>query len=113
MEIRFGTDGWRGVIAKEFTFENVGIVAQATMDWMAREGLADDGVIIGYDRRFLSREFAELVAEVACGNNIAVRFCDEVSPTPAVSWAVKNLHAGAGIIITASHNPPIYNGFKI
>ena len=113
MEITFGTDGWRGVIAREFTFENLSYVAQATMDWISREGLADQGLVVGYDRRFLSPEFARRVAEIAAGNNIRVFLCDDVTPTPAVSWAVKELGAGAGIMITASHNPSIYNGFKI
>jgi len=113
VEIKFGTDGWRGVIAREFTFENLGLVAQATMDWMTREGLADQGLVVGYDRRFLSQEFAWRVAEVAAGNDIRVFLCDDVAPTPAVSWAARALKAGAGVMITASHNPPIYNGFKI
>ncbi len=113
MEIKFGTDGWRGVIAREFTFDNLSLVAQATMDWMTREGLAEKGLIIGYDRRFLSAEFARRVAEIAAGNDIKVLLSDDVSPTPAISFAVKEQGAGAGIIITASHNPPIYNGFKI
>ncbi len=113
MEITFGTDGWRGVIAREFTFENLSYVAQATMDWISREGLADQGLVVGYDRRFLSPEFARRVAEIAAGNNIRVFLCDDVTPTPAVSWAVKELGAAAGIMITASHNPSIYNGFKI
>ncbi len=113
MEIKFGTDGWRGVIAREFTFENLSLVAQATMDWMTREGLAEKGLIIGYDRRFLSTEFARRVAEIAAGNDIKVLLSDDVSPTPAISYAVKEQGAGAGIMITASHNPPIYNGFKI
>lgn len=113
MQIKFGTDGWRGVIAREFTFENLSQVAQATMDWMQREGLADQGLVVGYDRRFLSPEFARRVAEVAAGNGIKTLFCDEVAPTPVVSWAVKQEGAGAGVMITASHNPPIYNGFKI
>lgn len=112
-QIKFGTDGWRGVIAREFTFDNLGLVAQATMDWMTREGLADQGLVVGYDRRFLSREFACRVAEIAAGNDIKVLLCDDVAPTPAVSWAAKALQAGAGVMITASHNPPIYNGFKI
>jgi len=112
-QIKFGTDGWRGVIAREFTFENLSLVAQATMDWMSREGLAEQGLVVGYDRRFLSAEFARRVAEVAAGNGIKVFLSDDVAPTPAVSWAVKELGAGAGIMITASHNPPIYNGFKI
>lgn len=112
-EIKFGTDGWRGVIAREFTFENLSIVTQATMDWMTRKGLASQGLVVGYDRRFLSREFALRVAEIAAGNDIKVFLCDEVAPTPAVSWAAKELKAGAGVMITASHNPPIYNGFKV
>ncbi len=113
MNIKFGTDGWRGVIARDFTFENLSIVAQATMDYLHREGLADRGLVIGYDQRFLSREFAGRVAEIACGNGIRVRLGNGCAPTPAVSWAVHELGAGGGVMITASHNPPIYNGFKV
>jgi phosphomannomutase len=112
VEIKFGTDGWRGVIARDFTFDNVSLVAQATMDYMKREGVAEKGLVIGYDRRFLSREFAERVAEVACGNGIRAWLGNGYAPTPAVSWAVHELGAGGGVMITASHNPPIYNGFK-
>ena len=112
MEIKFGTDGWRGVIAGEFTFDNVSLVAQATMDYMKRGGLAVNGLVIGFDRRFLSREFAVRVAEVACGNGIRVWLGEGYAPTPAVSWGVRDLGAGGGVMITASHNPPIYNGFK-
>ncbi len=111
--IKFGTDGWRGVIAREFTFANVEIVAQATMDYLHRNDLAAQGLVIGYDRRFLSREFAERVAEIAAGNGIRVWLTDTYAPTPAVSWAVFEMKAGAGVMITASHNPPIYNGFKV
>lgn len=111
--IKFGTDGWRGVIAREFTFANVEIVAQATMDYLQRNDLAAQGLVIGYDRRFLSREFAERVAEIAAGNGIRVWLTDTFAPTPAVSWAVFEKKAGAGVMITASHNPPIYNGFKV
>lgn len=113
MRIQFGTDGWRGVIAREFTFDNLSMVAQATMDYFIGEGLADKGLVIGHDRRFLSRRFAELVAEVAAGNGIRVLLTDRYAPTPAVSWAVRERGAGGGIMITASHNPPEYNGFKI
>ena len=70
MQIRFGTDGWRGVIAREFTFDNLSLVAQATMDYFIDQGLAEKGLVIGYDRRFLSRRFAERTAEVAAGNGI-------------------------------------------
>jgi len=111
--IKFGTDGWRGVIAREFTFDNLSIVAQATMDYLRREGLAEKGVVVGYDRRFLSREFAERVAEIAAGNNIRVLLTTDYTPTPAVSWAVRSRGAGGGVMITASHNPPVYNGFKV
>src|SRR5512138_559603 len=78
--IKFGTDGWRGVIARDFTFDNIAIVAQATMDYLSREGLADKGVVIGYDRRFLSREFAERVAEIAAGNGIRVLLTADYTP---------------------------------
>ncbi len=113
MRIKFGTDGWRGVIARDFTFDNLSLVAQATMDYLKRTGAADRGLVIGYDRRFLSRHFARRVAEIAAGNAIRVRLSDHFAPTPAVSWAVREGGAGAGIMITASHNPPEYNGFKI
>jgi len=111
--IKFGTDGWRGVIAREFTFENLALVAQATMEYLQQEQLAAKGLVIGYDRRFLSPEFAARVAEIAAGNGIRVWLTDGYAPTPAVSWAVHEKQTGAGIMITASHNPPIYNGFKV
>ena len=113
MQIQFGTDGWRGVIADTFTFENLSFVAQAAMDYMHEQGLAEKGLVIGYDRRFLSREFAERVAGIAAGNGIRTWLSEGYSPTPAVSWAVHELGAGAGVMITASHNPPRYNGFKV
>jgi len=113
LQIQFGTDGWRGVIADTFTFDNLSLVAQATMDYMHKEGLAERGLVIGYDRRFLSREFAERVAAIAAGNGIKVWLSDGYAPTPAVSWAVHERGAGAGVMITASHNPPRYNGFKV
>ena len=113
MQIKFGTDGWRGLIARDFTFDNLSLVAQATMDYLNREGLGDKGLVIGYDRRFMSLDFARRVAEIAAGNGIRVRLTDSYAPTPAVSWAVRESGAGAGVMITASHNPPEYNGFKL
>jgi len=113
LQIQFGTDGWRGVIADTFTFDNLSLVAQATMDYMQQNGLAEKGLVIGYDRRFLSREFAERVAGIAAANGIRTWLSQGYSPTPAVSWAVHEKGAGAGVMITASHNPPRYNGFKI
>jgi len=113
MQIKFGTDGWRGIIARDYTFDNLSLVAQATMDYLNREGLGAKGLVIGYDRRFLSRDFARRVAEIAAGNGIGVRLAEEYAPTPAISWAVRESGAGAGIMITASHNPPEYNGFKV
>jgi phosphomannomutase len=113
LQIQFGTDGWRGVIADNFTFDNLSLVAQATMDYLHREGLAEKGLVIGYDRRFLSREFAERVAVIAAGNGIRSWLSEGYAPTPAVSWAVREKGAGAGVMITASHNPPRYNGFKV
>lgn len=112
MQIKFGTDGWRGVIARDFTFENLSLVAQATMDYLQQQGLAGKGLVVGYDRRFLSLQFAERVCEVAAGNGIRAWLTDGYTPTPAVSWAVHELGAGGGVMITASHNPPQYNGFK-
>ena len=113
MRIKFGTDGWRGVIADDFTFDNLSLVAQATMDYLNREGLGNRGLIVGYDRRFLSQDFAMRVSEIASGNGIKVRLTEGYVPTPALSWAVRDSGAGAGVMITASHNPPEYNGFKI
>jgi phosphomannomutase len=113
LQIKFGTDGWRGIIAREFTFDNLALVAQATMDYFVAEGLSDKGLVVGYDRRFLSRKFAERVVEIAAGNNLKVYLTNDYAPTPAVSWAVRRFGAAGGIMITASHNPPEYNGFKI
>lgn len=113
MQIKFGTDGWRGVIASDFTFESLSIVAQATMDYLRQQGLDGKGLVVGYDRRFLSREFAERVVEIAAGNGVKTWLTDGYTPTPAVSWAVHELGAGAGVMITASHNPAKYNGFKV
>ena len=144
--IKFGTDGWRAVIAADYTFANVERVAQAYADYLKstiekslREQLVDVGQlsrdeaevpqfsnvvkkavasafqleIIGFDRRFLSDAFAQRAAEVLAGNGFRIALFSEAAPTPLISWAVKYLGASGGVVITASHNPPEFNGFKI
>ncbi|GMU41807.1 MAG: phosphomannomutase [Chloroflexota bacterium] len=112
-DIKFGTDGWRAVIAEDFTFDNVRAVAQATAEWLKREKQADRGVVVGYDTRFLSGSFASAVAEVMAANHIKVALTSTFVPTPALSWAVRDRKAGGGVMITASHNPARWNGFKV
>jgi phosphomannomutase len=115
-EIKFGTDGWRGVISEDFTFENVRIVAQAIADYYNREPGAKSKelkIAVGYDSRFLSDRYAELVSEVLSQNGIDVVLSDKVVPTPTLSFTVKHRNLNAGVMITASHNPGQYNGIKI
>jgi phosphomannomutase len=112
-EIRFGTDGWRAVIAREFTFANVERVAQAYADYLNSQMSDAKLVVVGYDRRFQSDNFARRTAEVLAGNGLHVALFNEAVPTPIVSWAVKDQKAIGGVVITASHNPPQFNGFKI
>jgi phosphomannomutase len=144
--IKFGTDGWRAVIAREYTFANVERVAQAYADYLNSskteslvKQLVDVGqiskeeaetrmftnviskaltqesqlVVVGFDRRFLSQEFAQRAAEVVAANGFVIALFNEAEPTPLISWAVKELKAAGGIVITASHNPADFNGFKI
>src|ERR1041385_4498410 len=113
--IRFGTDGWRAVIADTFTFENLRLIAQAVADWVNSNhtGSNPPEVVIGYDTRFLSDRFAAEAARVMAGNGIVAWLTRTDAPTPAVSYNVKEKGANAGIVITASHNPPRYNGFKL
>ncbi|HZH89879.1 MAG TPA: phosphoglucomutase/phosphomannomutase family protein [Pyrinomonadaceae bacterium] len=123
--ILFGTDGWRAIIAHEFTFANLERVAQAYADFLngthqtgqathAAEGATTaPHVVVGYDRRFLSEKFAARAAEVLTGNGIRVAMFDGDVPTPLVSWAVRERGAAGGVVITASHNPSEFNGFKI
>ncbi|MBE0543278.1 MAG: phosphoglucomutase/phosphomannomutase family protein [Verrucomicrobia bacterium] len=113
--IKFGTDGWRSVIAEDFTFDNVARVAQATADYWSDNPVAgtERKIIIGYDRRFFSDRFAQRTAEVFAGNDYAVVLTPTPVPTPSVSFAVKDQRAVGGVMITASHNPPIFNGFKL
>ena len=112
-EIRFGTDGWRALIAEDYTFENVRAVAQATAGWLLRTGRARSGVVVGHDTRFLSDAFANAAAEVLAANGIAVALASRAAPTPALSHAVLDREAAAGVVITASHNPARWNGFKV
>lgn len=114
-QIKFGTDGWRAVIAEDFTFANVARVAQATADyWTAVPSAGTERkVIIGYDRRFFSDRFGQTCAEVFAGNEFQVILTPEPTPTPSVSFAVRDQNAVGGVMITASHNPPIFNGFKL
>ncbi len=111
-KIKFGTDGWRAIIAKDYTFSNLNIITQATARWITDEEITSNGVVIGYDARFLGRQFAEHVASVFAAMSLPVRIADCITPTPAVSLAALKYDA-VGIVITASHNPPEYNGFKI
>ena len=122
--IRFGTDGWRALIAHEFTFANLERVAQAYADYLKQPPAQTEAhdadarrrtplVIVGYDRRFLSEHFAERVAEVLAGNELGIALFETDVPTPVVSWAVRDRGAAGGVVITASHNPAEFNGFKI
>ncbi len=110
--IKFGTDGWRGIIAQDFTFDNVRVCAQAVADYLKQANLADRGLVIGYDTRFASEDFASAAAEVVAGNGIKVCLCPGPTPTPVISHGVIAQSAGGAIIITASHNPAMWNGFK-
>jgi len=110
--IKFGTDGWRAVIADDFTFANVRFCAQGAVDYLKQKGLAGRGVYIGYDHRFASEDFAAAAAEVIAANGIKVFLSPKAIPTPFVSFGVINKQTGGGIAITASHNPAKWNGFK-
>lgn len=113
--IRFGTDGWRAVIADTFTFENLRLIAQAVASSVLKNhlGSADPQVVVGYDTRFLSDRFAAETARVLAANGITTWLTRTDAPTPAISFNVKEIGADAGVVITASHNPPRYNGFKL
>ena len=110
--IKFGTDGWRGIIADDFTFANVRLCTQAVASYLKQAGLSSRGLVIGYDTRFASPDFARASAEVLAANGIKVYLCPRVTPTPVISYGVLAREAGGAIVITASHNPPQWNGFK-
>ncbi len=111
-EIKFGTDGWRGLIADDFTFSNVRICAQAVAEYVKGRGLEGRGVVVAYDTRFLSDSFAAQVAGVLASNGIRAFLSVGPVPTPVASYAVMDLRAAGAVVITASHNPADWNGFK-
>ena len=107
----FGTDGWRDVIGDRFTFDNVARVAQAYAEHLQAQGATR--VVVGFDTRFNGDIFARRVAEVMAANGLHTLLSETYLPTPALSFAVKHVEAGGGVMLTASHNPPAYNGFKL
>ena len=111
-EIKFGTDGWRGIIADDFTFDNVRRVAGAIASYVLKYEDAQHGVIVGYDARFASPRAAQIVAEVISAAGIPVKLANDYTPTPAVSYAVKHQGAAGGVMVTSSHNPWNWNGVK-
>lgn len=111
--IKFGTDGWRAVIGDDYTFANLEKVALATAKHYKKHKKIRNGIVIGYDARFMSKEFAEVVAATVSNAGIKVKLSDSIATTPAISLMTKQENAAAGIVITASHNPYNWNGFKI
>ena len=111
-QIKFGTDGWRAIIAKDFTTDNVSRVSIATSEWL-NEKYDSPSVIIGYDCRFGGKLFAETAAKIFLAKNISVKLSSSFVSTPMVSLVVVKHKVNLGIVITASHNPPSYNGFKL
>lgn len=112
MAIKFGTDGWRAIIGEDFTFDNVRLCAQGAADMLKSHNLAQRGFVVGYDTRFASAQFAAAIAEVMAANGVPTLLCDRTAPTPTVAYNLVAKDAGAGCVITASHNPAAYNGFK-
>ena len=112
VKIQFGTDGWRGLIARDFTFDNVALCAQGVANYLRQEGMVQRGLVVGYDTRFASEDFASRVAEVMAGNGIVTFLASRAAPTPAVSYNILQRKAAGAAIITASHNPAAWNGFK-
>lgn len=111
--IKFGTDGWRAIIGDQYTFANLARVSHATAQWVVKTYGAEATLVLGHDTRFLGRAFAEHAAAIFVAHGIQVRFASTFTTTPSISWATKAYGCAAGIVITASHNPPAYNGFKI
>lgn len=112
-KIIFGTDGWRGRIADDYTFNSVRRCAQGFASYLLKEGYSGEWVIVGYDTRFLSEQFAEAVAEVLCANSLKVYLTEKATPTPVIAYSIVKNGAAGAVNITASHNPPTDNGFKV
>jgi phosphomannomutase len=110
--ITFGTDGWRGIISEDYTFNNVRLVAEAIAGYIKDRGEAEEGIVVGYDARFLSGEYAQDCAAVLASHGIKTYLGDAFLPTPALTWQVVDRKTAGGIMITASHNPAAYNGLK-
>jgi len=111
--IKFGTDGWRGVIAEDYTFDNVRLCTQGVAQYLLDAGLAGRGMVVGHDTRFAAERFAAAAAEVLAGNGINTLLVDRPTPTPVISYAVLAHKTAGAINITASHNPPSDSGFKV
>src|ERR1700674_5806750 len=111
-EIKFGTDGWRGIIADDFTFDNVRRVAGAIASYVLKYEDAKRGIVVGYDARFASPRAAQIVAEVVAAAGIPVKLANDYTPTPAVSYSVKHPSAAGGVMVPWSHNPWNWNGVK-
>jgi len=112
-KISFGTDGWRGVIAEDYTFDNVRRATQGFASYLIEKGFGGKWVVVGHDKRFASENFAAAVAEVLAGNGLNVYLTDGATPTPVIAFAVVDKKACGAVNITASHNPPTDNGFKV
>ncbi len=112
MKIKFGTSGWRAIIADEFTYDNLSLVLEAIVSYLKESGLGQKGVVIGRDTRFLGEEFSKLAATVLGSHGIKAFLCDRDVPTPVISYEITRRSAGGGLNFTASHNPPDYQGIK-
>ncbi|MGI6226046.1 MAG: phosphoglucomutase/phosphomannomutase family protein [Peptococcales bacterium] len=112
VKIKFGTDGWRGIIADDFTFGNLALVTQAIANYLLKSNKSEQQIVVGYDNRFLSDKFAIKVSEVLTGNGIKVLLTESATPTPITAFMVKDRNTDGAFMITASHNPYYYNGIK-
>jgi alpha-D-glucose phosphate-specific phosphoglucomutase len=110
--IKFGTSGWRAIVAEDFTVQNVRIVCQGIAQYLRQQKIGQQGILIGYDTRFLGERFAKVVAEVMAAHGIPCLLCERDTPTPTISYHVMNRKLAGGINISASHNPPEWNGIK-